>query len=334
VSDKETPGHHHDSPSIHREFDDQGECELSPPTTPLTVGAPIDTYLNAAQQQEDLPDANCSHRSRGRRKAAEKADLITKGLISQADADSLVQRYLSHLDRFLYGIASHYKDTNQIRRASPTLLAAICATTAFQDVNQRELFEICNREYRSLVSASMFENRSVDYVLALCIGSFWLPDASRILSSEAIRRAADARLHSSFHKLNHATTSSNSMPEIMSGFPDARDKVRLWYLLYICDQHLSILHNRDPMIRPEMEAIDKRDLFISDQTPPSSQDARLMSQVSLLVIMGQMRDLFGSAQTQPVPKALGVQFAHFARELDQWYSRYSNLLGMSAKAFQ
>lgn len=197
---------------------------MSPPTTPLTVGAPIDNYLTEAQQ-ESVPDSNSLSRPRARRKTAERADLVTKGLISQLDADSLVQRYLTHLDRFLYGIASHYTDTNHVRRASPTLLAAICATVAFQDVKQREIFEVCNREYRSLISASTFESRNIEYIRALCIGSFWLPDASRILCSEAIRRAADCRLHLSFHKITHAAMSPNMTSEQMI---NANDRMRLW----------------------------------------------------------------------------------------------------------
>jgi hypothetical protein len=252
---------------------------------------------------------------------------VSKEAISLEDAEILVQRYLQHLDRFLYGIASHYKDANQVRQASPTLLAALCAVSAFQDIKDRALFEVCNREYRSLVSASLFENRDVEYIRALCIGSFWLPDASRILSSEAIRRAADCRLHRQFHRLTEPPTPRNAPSDFGYSLNDARDKVRIWYLLYVCDQHLSILHNRDPIMRQEKDAIDDRELFLAGESPFPTQDIRLMSQVSLLVTMGQIRDWLGCEQNKPVPKSLSVQFSHFNRELDQWYARYSEVFG-------
>jgi hypothetical protein len=326
VSDKEARRNNRDATSADEDSGEEAECELSPPTSPSTVQAPIDVYLTSARQ-EIGSDATSPQRPRNRRKAAERLDLISKGLISLDDAESLVQRYLLRLDRFLYGIASQYKDATQIRQASPALLAAICATSAFQDVKQRALFNVCNQEYRSLVTASMFENRNIEYIRALCIGSFWLPDASRILSSEAIRRAADCRLHLQFHRLVEQQMPSSASPDPQANLNNARDKARLWYLLFVCDQHLSILHNRDPLMRQENSAIENRELFLADQTLMSSQDVRLMSQVSLLVIMGQIRDLFGCGQNKQVPKALGVQFTHFTRELDQWYARYSSVFG-------
>ncbi|KAF7590661.1 hypothetical protein BBP40_002553 [Aspergillus hancockii] len=59
----------------------------------------------------------------------------------------------------------------------------------------------------------MFEKRDVEYVRALCIASFWLADASRIFSSDAIRRAADMRLHRSFDSLI-----GSRAPEIIFAF--------------------------------------------------------------------------------------------------------------------
>merc|ERR1712176_291611 len=139
--------------------------------------------------------------------------------------------------------------------------------------------------------------------------------------------AADCRLHLSFYKLPHVQAGSS---ERIANSADARLRMRLWYLLYICDQHLSILHNRNPLLRSDMEPIERRDHFLSNaqSTPQQSQDGRLISQVSLLSIMNAMRDTFGSEQNNPVPKSLGVQFQYFSRELDQWYTQYSNILGI------
>lgn len=315
--------------------DDPEVYELSPPASPSTAQAPIDPYLSGGQPQKDtsVDRTGAGSPQRNRRRASEKEDLVSKGIITQERADMLVGRYLLHLDRFLYGIASQYRDANEVRRASPTLLAAMCAVSAFQDVEHREVFELCYKEYRSLVSASLFEKKGLEYIRALCIGSFWLLDASRILLSDAIRRAADARLHRYFHRLTEESPATNSTSQTYSADSvrdpkdDARDKIRLWYLLFISDRHLSILHNRDSLIRQEKDAIEHRDSFLaadrSGGGPASNLDIRLISQVSLLVIMGQIRDVLGSERARPTPKTSVVQFAHFAHELDQWFERWS-----------
>lgn len=304
--------------------EDNGVCELSPPTSPSAVKAPIDSYLTSLQ--DTSPNGTSPHKTR--RDTLGSGDLISKGKVTLESADLLVQYYLNHLDRFLYSIAGRYKGLEDVRKASPTLLAAMCTVSAFQRSESRELFDICNREYRQLVSTALFEKRNVEFIRALCIGSFWLPNASRILSGDAIRRSADCRLHRNFHRLA-GQMARLSAPDSEQATTDAVDRVRLWYLLFVCDQQLAILHNRDCVMHPEKENIEGRDLLLS-QAKPSNEDVRLVSQVSLLVIMGQIKSVLGSDEMTPVPKPLAVQLNHFSRELDQWYSRFSPLFGKTA----
>lgn len=302
------------------DLDDDGElCELSPPASPSALQAPIDTFLENAAT-EATPDGKSPRLQR--RRTLDRSDIITKGLVSLETAENLVHRYLTTLDPFLYGIASHYKDIESVRRASPTLLAAICAVSALHNVEDKDTFEVCNKEYRHLVASSLFEKRNLDFIRALCIGSFWLLNASRILSSDAVRRAADVRLHRHFNRV--VDTSLTKTPEETF---EARDCVRLWYLIFICDQHLSILHNRDCLTRQEQEIIERKESFLNGDTV-ARQDVRVISQVSLLHIMGQIRDAFGSETAKPLPKAMAIQLTHFLRELDQWYSKFLPLFGM------
>lgn len=301
------------------ELDEDGElCGLSPPASPSALQAPIDTFLENPNT-EATPDG-VSPRLR-RRKTLDRSDLITKGLISVETAEGLLQRYLSSLDPFLYGIVSHLKDLESVRRASPALLAAICAVAALHRIEDKDVFETCNKEYRYLVASSLFEKRDIEFLRALCVGSFWLLNASRILSSDAIRRAADMRLHRQFYRLTDP--SSLKTPEQMY---ESRDHVRLWYLLFICDQHLSILHNRDCLTRQEQEIIERRDSFLIGGNV-ARQDVRIISQVSLLCIMGQVRDVLGTESSAPLPKAMAVQLSYFLRELDQWHSQFLPLFG-------
>jgi hypothetical protein len=292
---------------------DRELCELSPPASPSALQAPIDTFLENVNT--DTTFDGTSPRLQ-RRRTLDRSDIVTKGLIPLETAETLVHRYLTTLDTFLYGITSHYKDIESIRRASPTLLAVICTVAALHNVEDKDVFEICNKEYRHLVASSLFEKRNLDFIRALCIGSFWLLNASRILSSDAVRRAADVRLHRHFSRV--IDSSSTDKPEQVF---EARDRVRLWYLLFICDQHLSILHNRDCLTRQEQDIIERRESFLVGDTV-AKHDVRIVSQVSLLRIMGQIRDAFGSETAKPLSKAMAIQLTHFLRELDQWYSQF------------
>lgn len=303
------------------ELENDGACELSPPASPSAAHAPIDTFLGAGK-----PDSNVDTSSprRARKRTNANADIIGKGIVSLETAQLLVQQYLSRLDYFLYALCSQYKDLDSIRQASPVLLAAICAVSAFHNHEHQELFDACNREYRQLVATALFEKKDTEHIRALCIGSFWLPDASRILSSDAIRRAADSRLHQQFPRADVAMMEGQDISLADESHTRNRDSVRLWYLLFICDQHLSILHNRDGLMRKDHDILDHRDSILLSPGH-TSQDIRLLSQCSLLVIMSEIRDVLGSEGLKPVPKSLSPHFSHFARELDQWYARFSTM---------
>ncbi|KAI7479915.1 cytochrome b2 [Hortaea werneckii] len=118
------------------------------------------------------------------------------------------------------------------------------------------------------------------------------------------------------------TTTTNAISETTNH--EAADRVRLWYLLFVSDQQLSILHNRDCIMHADKDIIEGRDLLLS-ASKPTNDDVRLISQVSLLVIMGQIKAVFSSDEMTPVPKMLAVQLNHFSRELDQWHDRFSPL---------
>jgi hypothetical protein len=201
--------------------------------------------------------------------------------------------------------------------------------SALQDPNGQTIYESCNREFRRLVSRSLFEKHDLEYVRALCISSFWLSDASRILSSDAIRRAADMRLHRSFNHLSIpidpvSIQGDAASMQASSETNASKDRVRLWYLIFISDQHLSILHNRDPLLRSDKEIALGWETYLAREDTTDS-DVRIVSQVALLVIMSQVRDLLGSDQESRVPQSLSNQINHYSRQLDRWFTKFSAL---------
>lgn len=320
----------HDEQMDRDQEEDLDGCEISPPDTPSAVQAPIDTFLDIAKLGSPGSSDNTPQSTTRQRQYAAPQDLISKVVISTTVAESLAERYFTRLDPYLYGICGAYRSLQQIRSTSPVLFAAVCTVSALQDPNGQPIYEACNREFRRLVSRSLFEKHDLEYVRALCISSFWLSDASRILSSDAIRRAADMRLHRSFDHL-----SSQPNPRLLPGSAKEpaptpsetgamKDRVRLWYLIFISDQHLSILHNRDPLLRSDKEIALSWETFLAREDTTDS-DVRIISQVALLVIMSQVRDLLGSDQEARVPQSLSNQILHYSRQLDRWFTKFSAL---------
>lgn len=174
---------------------------------------------------------------------------------------------------------------------------------------------MCYKECRRLLASSMFDRRiDANYLRAMCIASYWLSDISWEVSGCAIRRAAEFNLIRHFKK---ATEEGNE---------DSADYVRLWYVLHICDQHLSTLYGRQPIIREDL-AIQGWKTFMTKSPPhTASEDTRLASQVALVNIIHTIRDLFGPDTGDPVPQVYSMQIAQFARQLDQWVGHWSGVV--------
>lgn len=322
-------------------------CEVSPPGTPSAVQAPIDTFLDitklgspgsATEMLSQGGNGAGSVRARRRsRPTTASQDLVSRGIISVADAEVLVDRYFTRIDSYLYGICSRLRNIQLLRTAHPILFAAICTVSAINDPQNQALYEVCNREFRRLVTQSLFEKHDLEYVRALCITGFYLADASRILLSDAVRRSADVHLHRSFGRLwsiapkMHSNSTSPTNPSngaaeasAQAAVTEMRDRVRLWYLQFICDQHLSILYNRDPLLRSDTEIAISCEAYLR-RDDINDTDVRIVSQVSLLRIMSQIRDILGSDLETRVPQTLANQVAYYSRQLDKWFTRFSAL---------
>ncbi|PHH61471.1 hypothetical protein CDD81_318 [Ophiocordyceps australis] len=312
------------------DYDDASLYQSSPQHSPTAVHAPMDAYLVPRRSPDTSPANPLSQatgfhsqsssqllsKPRGRH-GKRPPDLVSKGLITFEEADTLVQSYLTLLDPILYGLAGDLATTQSVRDASPALLAVMCTVASLNNIDNERLYHICYQEFRNLVMMALFEKRDVEHIRALAIGTFWLPDASRILLGDAVRRAADTRIYRQITRVlkNMSTASSDSEPVPA----DALDRVRLWYALFICDQHLSVLHNRDRLMPRRKDVLDARKTFLT-VTGRNMRDTRLVSQVSILLIMSRIKDAFGSEYPTPVSVTQSSQIEQFTKEIDSWYS--------------
>lgn len=241
-------------------------------------------------------------------------DFISRGLITIEDADRLVNLFNNRIDHFMYKIGSGtYRDLDSLRRGSSILTAAICTVAALHDPTSNHLYTICGREFRRLMSASMFDRRlDQDCMRAMCIASYWLHDLSWMLSGYAIRRAMEVNLSSSYQRV------------LENNDEEAMNSVRIWYVLYICDRHLSILYGRPSIVRDDLSVSGWEDVLKSSMCTES--DKRLISQMALLVIMGNARELFGPDTGEPIATAFASHLNKFSRQIDQWAGYWSTEL--------
>lgn len=104
-------------------------------------------------------------------------DIISRGIVSIQEAQSYLDIYQNRLDHFLYRIIGDRKNLDEVRAASPILLAAIC-TVGSLHLNTPK-FESLYQEFVSIAAAQTFSRRNnVDDIRGLCVAAFWLSDVS------------------------------------------------------------------------------------------------------------------------------------------------------------
>jgi hypothetical protein len=241
-------------------------------------------------------------------KADEGSDVVSKGIVTLEEAERLTTLYLGRLDHYAYSIANKFTDLQSIRRRSVALTNAILTVAALHDPESNQLFGPCLRELKRVLSESMFVRRTDrEYLRAMCIGSYWLSDISYTLCGHAIRRAMGINLSSNYYRV------------LNDGSEDAADCLRLWYMLYICDQHLSILYGRPTTIRIDDPSLQGWERYLEVRVAVE-QDRRTASQVAIMVIMGSVREFFErhSRNTQTLPQSLTEHIASFDRQIDRW----------------
>ncbi len=128
-------------------------------------------------------------------------DIISHGTISFEAGQRYLSAYQSRLDHFPYRILGDHTTSTleDIRSASPLLLAAVCTVGALHLVSPE--FDACYGAFVSQSASQVFsKNSTADDVRALCIGAFWLSELSWTLVGAAVRISTELQLHKSHLK--------------------------------------------------------------------------------------------------------------------------------------
>ncbi|KAB5542564.1 hypothetical protein GE09DRAFT_245547 [Coniochaeta sp. 2T2.1] len=296
-----------------RKYNVGPSCDNSPQINPVEEGlsdVPIHslyalTKLSAfrspgAGEVEKAPDMSNSQGP---------DDFISRGAISRENANRLFRLYNDKLDHYIYRIGCPYSTLDEVRAKSSILTASICTVAALHDRDSDSLYGICSDEFRRLMGACMFDrlvNR--DSLRAMCIAAYWLSDISWTISGYAIRRAGDISLSQSFTRILAGGTKSDA------------DCLRLWYILYVCDQHLAILYGRQPIVRNDF-SIKECERFLESPTA-TDQDTRLLSQVAIMRIFDDIRNVFGQVDTGPLPEEYLPKIDVFHSQLIGWHDTW------------
>jgi hypothetical protein len=259
-------------------------------------------------------------------------DFISRGQINLQDADQLASYYTTHLDPYFYNMTAQYDSLEDFRRRSPTLTAVILAVAALHDISAKpELYPLCSKEFKRLVANAMFERKiDVEYLRALVVGSYWLSDVGWTLSGYAIRRASEFHLKTCYYQIADSLQSPRRYSQEELYY--ARDGLRLLYLLYICDHHLSILYGRASIMRDNEHYIIGYENYLAASVA-SDIDKRVAAQVSLLLLMSQIREGLGPEEDTgaPLPESMLPKIKGFERDLDNWLLRWSNTHSQSSR---
>lgn len=149
------------------------------PSIPDISGSAFDMTLNLSCSLGAFPASSITNQSPNDRgdTIKSKADLISRGCISEATAEQLFEYYQQHLDKHIYSLLKRDCKLSEIRARSSLLTASVCAVAAFTSASND--YESCLKAFREEVTEELFaKDHTFDEIRALCIGSFWLNDIS------------------------------------------------------------------------------------------------------------------------------------------------------------
>ncbi|KAG6095166.1 hypothetical protein E4U30_002708 [Claviceps sp. LM220 group G6] len=245
-----------------------------------------------------------------------KADFISQDKFDLEEAERLFSRFRETLNAYLWGGIALVHDTLDETRASSSLLtAAILAVTALHAQDGGRAFDICYPIFLELVSEALLDRyHALDDVRGLCIGAFYLSDLSWRLLGLAVIIATELNLH-------------QFCAMALSDRTEYVEEARLWYFLYVCDQHFSIAYGR-PSFFSQDSILDCQEDYL--RLPGiTMSDLRLQSQVAVFVILNRIINAFGSDRSKMISHDEFETLRRFDADLARWRDQWKPLLAPS-----
>jgi hypothetical protein len=246
-----------------------------------------------------------------------RPDLISCNVISLASAVDCFAFYKDYLDQYMHYLFSESDTLATVRARSSFLTVAICTVASFCTGSGE--YEACLKVFTTEVSRKLFADKYVfDDVRALAIGALWLNDISSALNGLAVRIGTQLDLHRCITKMPFTKL-------------ECHDRTRLYFQVYLCDHHCSLIYGRPPMTT-EFRSLKGPGAFLQSEFS-SQTDLNLISQVEFWSINRRIYHLFGSDIESEIVNQRSIEFGRLNEALDKWREDWKEIVGMSPRIF-
>ena len=253
----------------------------------------------------DLTDPNSSQLIRVNPADVNGPDFITQGVLSVSEAEFLFDNYRDNINPLLWdGILCSHTTLASARQSSSLMVAVVVTVSALHIPNRERSLHATYGAFVSLMRGScLLRCHNLDVIRALCIGAFYLTSLSWALCSRAVRVATEMNLH-------------KSSLQFARGSLDSYERVRLWYILYVCDHQFSLAYGRPPLMH-EDAAIRNADKLLTSGLS-SKGDHGLVAQVKLFRILANSYFMYGCDPDLELEGQDFEKLQEFNISVDQW----------------
>ncbi|KAL2816743.1 hypothetical protein BJX63DRAFT_135141 [Aspergillus granulosus] len=236
-------------------------------------------------------------------------DFISQGVLPISEAEFLFDHYRRHINPLLWdGILCSHRSLREARESSSLLVAVVLTVAALHIPNREQSLHATYGAFVSLMRGScLLRCQNLDVIRALCIGAFYLTSLSWALCSRAVRVATEMNLH-------------KSSLQFARGSLESYERVRLWYVLYVCDHQFALAYGRPPMMHEDAAIRNAEKLLISGLS--SKGDHGLVAQVKLFRILASGYFMHGCDPDLELSGQDFEKLKEFDISVDQWRLEY------------
>lgn len=219
----------------------------------------------------------------------EKPEDFRDGFLSIQQARELFRFFDAHISPQLFGFEISKLTVDSLWDSSPILICAIC-TIASMHHPQKELSDKLKQLHNYLhgfCGKLLYQGRPTNEIdgfntiVALVLCSFWLSD-SQMFTGLALQLAKEIGLDS--------PVSNNSK----KGDLREKDRLKLWYLLYVLDGQQSLTFNRQPLVNSQEYSLkNSRAILLNESNlvlPSSTRNLEGKNGTSLIKKDNESRD--------------------------------------------
>ncbi|KAJ5761740.1 uncharacterized protein N7511_005122 [Penicillium nucicola] len=236
-------------------------------------------------------------------------DFISQGVLPVSEAEFLFNHYRCYINPLLWdGMLCSHQTLHDARQSSSLLVAVVLTVAALHIPNREKSLHATYGAFVSLMRGScLLRCQNLDVLRGLCIGAFYLTSLSWALCSRAVRVATEMNLH-------------KSSLQFARGSLESYERVRLWYVLYICDHQFALAYGRPPMMHEDAAIRNSEKLLTSGLS--SKGDTSLVAQVKLFRVLASGYFMHGCDPDLELSGQDFERLKEFDISVEQWRLEY------------